>query len=66
MLECREKLASFKVPREVIIVPAMPHSTISKINKVELRMALAVDADQQAALARWVEEAKIDPSGEHA
>ena len=37
---CKEKLASFKVPREVRIVDSMPRSTLNKIAKAELRAAL--------------------------
>jgi crotonobetaine/carnitine-CoA ligase len=40
--ECKAKLADFKVPREVFVVPEMPRSTLEKIAKAELRKRLPV------------------------
>lgn len=40
LAQCKAKLADFKVPREVRIVPDMPRSTLEKINKAELRKTL--------------------------
>jgi crotonobetaine/carnitine-CoA ligase len=37
---CRSRLASFKVPDEVRVVPDMPRATIEKIAKAALRAAL--------------------------
>jgi crotonobetaine/carnitine-CoA ligase len=37
---CREQLAKFKVPREVIFVPALPRVGFGKITKVKLREQL--------------------------
>lgn len=37
---CRQKLADFKVPREVRIVESMPRSTLEKVAKNELRKLL--------------------------
>ncbi len=37
---CRDKLADFKIPRAVHIVPDMPRSTLEKIHKAELRKRL--------------------------
>ncbi len=37
---CREKLADFKVPKEVILVDSLPRSTLEKIAKAELRARL--------------------------
>jgi crotonobetaine/carnitine-CoA ligase len=37
---CRDRLADFKVPREVRVVPEMPRSTLEKIAKAELRKML--------------------------
>jgi crotonobetaine/carnitine-CoA ligase len=37
---CRAKLASFKVPVEVLLVDALPRSTLEKIAKAELRKRL--------------------------
>jgi carnitine-CoA ligase len=39
---CRERLADFKVPREVRIVAEFPRSTLNKISKKDLRAALVV------------------------
>lgn len=61
---CRRKLADFKVPREVYVVAAMPHSTISKVNKVELRGVAARPGGLAEAERRWVVDAASDPSGD--
>ena len=34
---CREQLAKFKVPREVIFVPALPRVGFGKISKAQIR-----------------------------
>lgn len=64
LARCRERLADFKVPREVIFVSVLPRSTISKVHKVELRSVLTGDADLAAAQARWEHAASLDPSGD--
>jgi crotonobetaine/carnitine-CoA ligase len=38
--ECRQKLATFKVPREVRLVESLPRSTLEKVAKAELRKLL--------------------------
>lgn len=40
LAHCREKLADFKVPRAVHVVPDMPRSTLEKVHKAELRKRL--------------------------
>ena len=37
---CKEKLADFKRPREVRLVPSLPRSTLEKIAKAQLREIL--------------------------
>ena len=37
---CRSRLASFKVPEDVRIVPDMPRATIEKVAKAVLRASL--------------------------
>lgn len=64
LARCRERLADFKVPREVIFVSVLPRSTISKVHKVELRSVLTGDADLAAAQERWEHAAALDPSGD--
>lgn len=61
---CRDRLADFKVPREVFFVSALPRSTISKIHKVELRTVLGDDGDLREAEERWKRAAVLDPSGD--
>lgn len=61
---CREKLADFKVPRDVYLVKAMPHSTLNKVNKVDLRAVAAGKEKLPEAEKRWVAAASIDPSGD--
>jgi non-ribosomal peptide synthetase component E (peptide arylation enzyme) len=34
---CKEQLASYKVPKSVDIVTALPHTEIGKVNKVKLK-----------------------------
>lgn len=63
---CRAKLADFKVPREVHVLAAMPHSTISKVDKVALRAVAARPDDLAEAEQRWIEAAANDPSGDAA
>ncbi len=43
LVECADRLASFKVPREVIVVEDFPRSTLAKINKARLREVAAED-----------------------
>jgi crotonobetaine/carnitine-CoA ligase len=64
--KCKEMLADFKVPRAVYIVCDLPRSTLSKVNKVELRKVAGEHADRPAAEQRWFREAKLDPSGDAA
>ena len=40
MAACRERLAAFKVPREIRFVDEMPRSTLEKVAKAELRKLL--------------------------
>ncbi len=35
---CRERLAPFKVPSEVVFVPALPRTSVGKVQKEELRL----------------------------
>ncbi|HEY1967331.1 MAG TPA: AMP-binding protein [Pseudonocardia sp.] len=60
---CASTLADFKVPRAIYRVEQMPHSTLNKIDKKELRAVAEPEADRAAAEARWVEAARTDPSG---
>ena len=48
MLECRAKLADFKVPHEVHVVDEMPRSTLEKVHKAKLRERLAEMAKETA------------------
>ena len=61
---CRQQLADFKVPRAVHFVRVLPHSTLNKVNKVELRRLLAEGASLTAAQDRWEIADKSDPSGD--
>jgi crotonobetaine/carnitine-CoA ligase len=40
MAACRNSLADFKVPREILLVDEMPRSTLEKVAKAELRKLL--------------------------
>jgi hypothetical protein len=57
-------LADFKVPRSVYRVEQLPHVTLNKIDKKELRTVVAPDADRAGAVARWLSESRMDPSGD--
>ncbi|GAA4478064.1 ATP-dependent acyl-CoA ligase [Enteractinococcus fodinae] len=61
---CRKQLADFKVPRAVHFVRVLPHSTLNKVNKVELRRLLAEGASLSEAQDRWEIADKSDPSGD--
>lgn len=61
---CRAQLADFKVPRQVLFVTHLPRSTISKVNKVELRTVIATGASLADAQRRWEEASIADPSGD--
>ncbi len=43
---CREKLADFKVPREVRVVDDFPRVTLGKIDKKKLRQVLAEETGE--------------------
>jgi crotonobetaine/carnitine-CoA ligase len=61
---CAAKLADFKVPRSVIVVRALPRSTISKVNKSALREFLASGIPLSQAERGWLAAAATDPSGD--
>ena len=61
---CRERLSDFKVPQAVYLVPALPRSTLHKVNKAALRTVAGPDADRSEAQARWLADAATDPSGD--
>jgi hypothetical protein len=56
--------ADFKLPRAIHVVQQLPRSTLSKVNKVELRKVAALDADRSSAEGHWISEAALDPSGD--
>ncbi|HEX4247658.1 MAG TPA: AMP-binding protein [Pseudonocardia sp.] len=62
--ECAARLADFKVPRAVYVVRELPRSTLSKVDKKELRLVADPDGDRTAAQARWIASAAADPSGD--
>lgn len=64
LAECRAQLADFKVPRQVHFVTELPRSTISKVNKVELRTVVAAGTSLAEAQERWAQAAVLDPSGD--
>ena len=37
---CRERLAGFKVPRQIVIVTDLPRNAMGKVEKIKLRDAL--------------------------
>lgn len=62
--ECQSQLADFKVPRAVHFVRVLPHSTLNKVNKVELRQLLAESRSLSEAQDRWEIANQSDPSGD--
>lgn len=62
--ECQRQLADFKVPRAVHFVRVLPHSTLNKVNKVELRRLLAEGASLSEAQDQWEIADQSDPSGD--
>lgn len=63
---CRAKLADFKVPRQISVVRALPRSTISKVNKAQLRSFLSSGEPLARAEENWVIQSAADPSGDAA
>lgn len=63
---CQKSLAEFKVPRSVQILRALPRSTLGKVNKVQLKAAMAGSHDWQSLEAQWLEAELQDPSGDTA
>ncbi|MGQ0481947.1 MAG: AMP-binding protein [Pseudonocardia sp.] len=61
---CGATLADFKRPREVYQVAQLPRSTLSKVNKAELRAVAGPDADRASAEKGWAGAAVSDPSGD--
>jgi carnitine-CoA ligase len=61
---CRERLADFKVPHKIHVVRALPHSTINKINKAELRRFAAGSEQIDEAEQRWLTASASDPSSD--
>jgi carnitine-CoA ligase len=61
---CLRRLSDFKVPRAVYLVRALPRSTLSKVNKAELRRVAHTHADRSATEALWLSAADSDPSGD--
>lgn len=45
---CRERLATFKVPRDVRVVEQLPRSTLNKVAKAELRSLLKTERGPSA------------------
>jgi acyl-CoA synthetase (AMP-forming)/AMP-acid ligase II len=42
---CKGQLASYKVPKSVDIVTALPHTEIGKVNKVKLEESILLRTD---------------------
>lgn len=63
LAECANKLADFKVPRAVHVVRELPRSTLNKVNKAALRDVGESQAERDTAQQRWLDEARLDPSG---
>lgn len=61
---CRSQLADFKVPRAVHVVRALPRTTISKVNKRELRVVAGDPTHLPEAERQWVAASVADPSGD--
>lgn len=64
LAECANQLADFKVPREVFFVRVLPHSTLNKVNKVELRRVLQDGVALSDAQDQWEIANLTDPSGD--
>jgi crotonobetaine/carnitine-CoA ligase len=62
--ECAAKLAAFKVPRAVYVVQELPRSTLFKVNKGELQRVVTDGSSLDSVEQRWVNEARLDPSGD--
>jgi crotonobetaine/carnitine-CoA ligase len=61
---CTRLLADFKVPRAVYLVEQLPHVTLNKVDKKQLRAVAAPEADRAGAAERWAAESRTDPSGD--
>ncbi len=69
----RERVASYKVPRQLLIVGELPRNTMGKVLKAELRRLFvtvrparpdeaAAIADRNVAMARETEDLALDPA----
>jgi acyl-CoA synthetase (AMP-forming)/AMP-acid ligase II len=48
---CRARLSSFKVPEEIVFLPALPHTSAGKVLKAKLRESFnLVDSEQRSRL----------------
>jgi carnitine-CoA ligase len=61
---CERNLASFKVPRQIYVVTALPRSTIDKVSKSDLLRVVRGETSLAAAQQEWLAAARADPSGD--
>lgn len=62
-VHCRKRLAPYKVPQEIILLPSMPHNEAGKVLKVKLKEMLVSQLQPSMAGGRQINKTKGNDKG---